>query len=315
MKRLMALTALITWLAVLPAFGMEWQWLNEMRTAIQQRDYQGEFLHRRGDQTSVYAIAHATRDGEPVELLQQLDGDMIEILRQGNRLVCYYPKGSEDLVDRAVPAAPFSQMGPMQLERIAESYKAEAMGEARVAGRDARVITLMADEWRYRHKLWVDKASGLLLQSEIQTADGTLLEQFRYTRITVGGPISDEALQPSLAKAQVRQQTLFMPEPTQPDTEGFVTEPGWLPPMFKLEMTERHENSDGWMEKRVYSDGLATFSVFVEPSMGGKPLGSQARMGATTAVMTEQGDYMITVIGEIPPETARRLLTSVRRVQ
>lgn len=306
---------LIALLVSIPAHGMEWQWLNEMRTSIQQLNYQGEYLHRRGDETSVYAIAHATRDGEPVELLQQLDGDMIEVLREGNRVVCYYPKGSEDLVDRAVPAAPFSQMGPMQLDRIAESYQAMAMGEARVAGRDARVVSLSADEWRYHHKLWLDKATGLLLQSEIRDRDGIVLEQFRYTRLTVGEPVSDEALQPSLAKARVRQQTQYRSEPEQPDDDGFRTEPGWLPAMFKLEMTERYQSNEGWMEKRVYSDGLATFSLFVEPAMDDKPMASQARMGATSAVMQQQGDLMVTVIGEIPPRTARRLLGSVQRVQ
>ncbi|GGX69803.1 MucB/RseB C-terminal domain-containing protein [Saccharospirillum salsuginis] len=312
MKRLLLV---IVCLMSMPAFAMEWQWLNEMRSAIRDMSYQGEYLHRRGDETSVFSIAHATRDGEAVELLQQLDGSMIEVLREGDRVVCYYPKGSEDLVDRAIPAAPFSQMGPMQLERIAKSYRAMAMGEARVAGRDARVVSLSADDWRYQHKLWLDKATGLLLQSEIRGQDGTVLEQFRYTRLTIGEPVSDQALQPSLAKAQVRQQTQYRSEPEQPDAGGFVTEPGWLPPMFELEMTERHTGSDGWMEKRVYSDGLATFSVFVEPAMDEDPMDSQARMGATHAVMQQQGDLMVTVIGEIPVETARRLLSSVQRVQ
>lgn len=306
---------IIALLLTTPAFGMEWQWLDTMRTAIQQRAYQGEYLHRRGDETSVYAIAHTTRDGQPVELLRQLDGDMIEVVRQGNRIVCYYPKGAEDLVDRAVPAAPFSQMGPMQLDRIAKSYQAMAMGTARVAGRDARVVTLTADEWRYSHKLWLDETSGLLLQSEIRDRNGAVLEQFRYTRLSVGEPIPEQALRPDLEKAQVRQQTQYVAEPEAPDDREFITEPSWLPAMFELEMTERHANADGWMEKRVYSDGLATFSVFVEPAMDDQSMGSQARMGATSALMQQQNDWMVTVIGEIPLETARRLLGSVQRVQ
>jgi len=312
MKRLFLV---VVCLMSMPAFAMEWQWLEEMRSAIRNMSYQGEYLHRRGDETSVFSIAHATRNGNVVELLQQLDGNMIEVLREGDRVVCYYPKGSEDLVDRAIPAAPFSQMGPMQLERIATSYQAMAMGEARVAGRDARVVSLSADDWRYHHKLWLDKATGLLLQSEIRSQDGTVLEQFRYTRLTVGEPVSDQALQPSLAKAQVRQQTQYRAEPEQPDAGGFVAEPGWLPPMFELEMTERHTGSEGWVEKRVYSDGLSTFSLFVEPAMDDDPMDSQARMGATHAVMQQHGDLMVTVIGEIPSETARRLLSSVERVQ
>lgn len=297
-----------------PAQAMEWQWLSEMRAAIQNASYQGEYLHRRGDQTSAYAIAHTVRDGEPVERLQQLDGAMIEVVRRGNRLVCYYPQGAEDQIDRPVPAAPFSQVGPMALDRIADSYQAQSAGRARVAGREARVVTLSADQWRYSHRLWLDVATGLLLQSEILGAEQEVLEQFRYTRLSVGGPISEAELEPSLAGEATRQQTLFQPAMETPDVRGFVTEPGWLPPMFKLTMAERQVSADGWLEKRVYSDGLATFSLFVEPAMAAGP-DSLVRMGATTALMGAADDLTVTVIGEIPRATAERLRDSVRRLQ
>lgn len=312
MKRLVLLFSL---LGAIPGFAMEWQWLNEMRTAIQQLNYQGEFLHRRGDQTSVYAIAHSVRNGEPVELLRQLDGDMIEVLRQGNRLDCFYPEGSEDLLGSPVPAAPFSQVGAMDLDRIAQSYHAEAIGEARVAGNEARVITLSADSWRYSRKLWVDKDSGLLLQSEIRNSEGTVLEQFRYTRLTVGEPIPDEALVPTLKGNQVRRQTLYRPKPEAPDASAFRTELVWRPAMFKLIMAESKGGERQWMEKRVYSDGLATFSVFVEPASKSNLASTEARIGATSAVVAERQGLVVTVIGEVPASTLHRLLDSVSRVQ
>lgn len=297
-----------------PTQAMEWDWLRQMRDAIQNASYQGEYLHRRGDQTSVYAIAHTLRDGEPVERLQQLDGAMIEVIRRGNRLVCYYPAGAEDQLSRPIPAAPFSQVGPMALDRLAQTYQAESIGEARVAGRTARVLTLSADDWRYRHRLWLDRDTALLLQSEILSAEGDILEQFRYTRLSVGGPVPDAALQPTLNGSNGRQQALVQPPMPTPDTESFVTELNWLPPMFKLTMAERDVLADGWREKRVYSDGLATFSVFVEPVMAAEP-DSLVRMGATTALMSDSKGLTVTVIGEIPRATAERLRDSVSRLQ
>lgn len=307
---LMVLSLTLAW----PAQAMEWQWLSQMRDAIQNASYQGEYLHRRGDQTSAYSIAHTVRDGEPVERLQQLDGAMIEVIRRGNRLVCYYPAGAEDQLARPIPAAPFSQVGPMALDRLAQSYQAEAVGEARVAGRSARVITLTADPWRYTHRLWLDRDTGLLLQSEILSSDDEILEQFRYTRLSVGGPVPESALQPTLSGSNGRQQALVQPPMPVPDTESFLTELSWMPPMFKLTMAQRDASADGWLEKRVYSDGLATFSVFIEPAMAAEP-DSLVRMGATTALMSEIDGLTVTVIGEIPRATAERLRDSVSRLQ
>lgn len=309
-----AFAILLGLLLAWPVQAMEWQWLSQMRDAIQNASYQGEYVHRRGDQTSAYAIAHSLRDGEPVERLQQLDGAMIEVVRRGNTLVCYYPAGAEDQIDRPIPAAPFSQVGPMALDRLAQSYQAMASGEARVAGREARVVTLSADQWRFTHRLWLDRDTGLLLQSEILGNDGEVLEQFRYTRLSVGGPIADAALEPTLGGATGRQQTRIQSLMPTPDTDGFVTTLSWMPPMFKLTMAERQTSVDGWLEKRVYSDGLATFSMFVEPAMAAEP-DSLVRMGATTALMSEVEGLTVTVIGEIPRITAERLRDSVSRLQ
>ncbi|WP_108125962.1 MucB/RseB C-terminal domain-containing protein [Saccharospirillum mangrovi] len=311
MRALLVVLALgLSW----PVQAMEWEWLDQMRDAIQNASYQGEYVHRRGDQTSAYAIAHTVRDGEPVERLQQLDGAMIEVIRHGNQVVCYYPAGAEDQIDRPIPAAPFSQVGPMALDRLAQSYQAQAQGEARVAGRQARILTLSADAWRYSHRLWLDQDTGLLLQSEILSADGEVLEQFRYTRLSVGGPIAESALQPTIAGSTGRQQSrVQMPMP-EPNTDAFVTTLSWMPPMFKLTMAERTVSADGWLEKRVYSDGLATFSMFVEPAMAAEP-DSLVRMGATTALMSDINGLTVTVIGEIPRVTAERLRDSVSRLQ
>lgn len=69
------------------------------------------------------------------------------------------------------------------------------------------------------------------------------------------------------------------------------------------------------MEKRVYSDGLATFSVFVEPAAKSNLASAEARIGATSAVVAERQGLVVTVIGEILPSTLHRLLGSVTRVQ
>jgi sigma-E factor negative regulatory protein RseB len=68
----------------------------------------------------------------------------------------------------------------------------------------------------------------------------------------------------------------------------------------------------------MYNDGLAAFSVFIEdmPATGG---GEQvSRRGGTVAVaqpleVPEDHTRLVTVVGEIPTGTAKRIAASVKR--
>lgn len=294
---------------MLPAQAMEWQKLDAMRQAIQEQNYRGEYLHRRGDQSSVYSIVHQYADGESIELLRQLDGDMIEILREDNQVTCYLPKGSESALNHAVPAAPFSQVEALDLQRIARNYDAEMIGTERVAGYMTNIIELSGDDWRYKQRLWLEQESHLLLQSELMDVDGSVLEQFRFTRLELGVPIDRGELIPTLRGQQnVLRQTESMERNASANDGAFVSELDWLPVGYELTHSERKSKGRGWLEQRTYSDGLTSFSVFVEK---GEAMDTQqsalAKMGATSALMTIKDGLSVTVIGEIPGKTAKSI--------
>jgi sigma-E factor negative regulatory protein RseB len=288
---------------------MEWKQLDSMRIAIQELNYRGEFLHRRGDETSVYSIVHQFKDQQSTELLRQLDGDMVEVLRQGDKMICYYPEGSEEALNHAVPAAPFSQVGALELDGISKNYKAMQIGQARVAGYQTNIIELTGDEWRFRQRFWLEQETNVLLQSELMSLDGEVLEQFRFTRIELGAAIIASELVPSLeGDTNARQQSAFKTSPVSVDDTQFLSQPSWLPSGYVLTHTSQKNNAKGWLEQRTYSDGLTSFSIFVE---SGKqqthPSSALAKMGATTALMTFKDDLAVTIIGEIPGKTAKQI--------
>jgi sigma-E factor negative regulatory protein RseB len=289
--------------------AMEWKQLDSMRIAIQELNYRGEFLHRRGDDTSVYSIVHQYKNQQSTELLQQLDGDMVEVLRQGDRMVCYYPEGSEEAINHAVPAAPFSQVGELELDRIATNYKAMKVGQARVAGYQTNIIELTGDGWRFRQKFWLEQQTNLLLQSELIDLNGEVLEQFRFTRIELGVDITEKELVPSLeGDVNARQQSAFKTTQTMADDSEFLSQLQWLPSGYELTHTSQKTDANGWLEQRTFSDGLTSFSVFVESGQSSVNQSSAlAKMGATTALMTAKNDLAITVIGEIPDKTAKQI--------
>jgi negative regulator of sigma E activity len=62
----------------------------------------------------------------------------------------------------------------------------------------------------------------------------------------------------------------------------------------------------------VYSDGLVTVSVFVEPASGVRPLGLLQQGGVNVFVRDADG-YVVTVLGEAPATTIRQIANSVSR--
>jgi len=90
----------------------------------------------------------------------------------------------------------------------------------------------------------------------------------------------------------------------------------WLPPGFMLTQRSHHPMpSDAVdVEHLVFTDGLATVSVYVEPESPGKePLTGHSSMGAVNAHGSRSGDYRITVVGEVPRATVERIGTSMQR--
>ena len=66
----------------------------------------------------------------------------------------------------------------------------------------------------------------------------------------------------------------------------------------------------------LYDDGLARFSVFLEPLNGASVTDTRTQLGPTVAVSrrltTPDGEMMVTVVGEIPIGTAERIALSMR---
>jgi sigma-E factor negative regulatory protein RseB len=63
----------------------------------------------------------------------------------------------------------------------------------------------------------------------------------------------------------------------------------------------------------VFTDGIASVSVFVEPR---KPDAKQAegptRVGSSSAFSTVVDDHQITAVGEVPPNTVQFIATQVK---
>jgi sigma-E factor negative regulatory protein RseB len=102
------------------------------------------------------------------------------------------------------------------------------------------------------------------------------------------------------------------PQQVQALSKGPEWDIGWIPEGFLT--TDAAPLAS---PRKSYTDGLASFSVFLEPlSAAIKPGEGVQREGSTVAYtrgrVLQQRPMLVTVLGEIPTNTARMVADSVR---
>ncbi|MCG6576582.1 RNA polymerase subunit sigma [Pseudomonas sp. AF32] len=294
------------WCAV-PAYADEAQdWLNRLSQAEQQQSFQGTFVYERNGSFSTHNIWHRAQDGKVRERLLQQDGSAQEVLRVDGRTQCVSGALAPGLGNAEGTAR---ALDPQKLKNW---YELAVVGRSRVAGRPAVILSLTPrDQHRYAFELHLDKETGLPLKSLLLNDKGQLLERFQYTRLNTVEP-SESELQ---ASAECKAVTQGAGKST---TAKAAWHSDWLPPGFELtgSTVRKDPDTNVQVNSLMYDDGLARFSVFLEPLNGATVTDTRTQLGPTAAVSrrltTPQGEMMVTVVGEIPIGTAERIALSMR---
>ena len=291
------------------------EWFVRMTDAMRTEAYEGTLVYGHGDRIETMELLHGNVDGTEYERLRVLNGQPFEILREGTRVTCIWPSQHKARTLRR-PGDPLAPRPPSDLRELPDQYRASAVGDARVAGRDAQVIHITAaDEFRYGYRMWIDRATGLLLRSDLVDGSGKVYERFMFTRLEPLESVSVERFQRSLEGMEYTRHD-DAPDPTRLDNPEWQV--GELPSGFQL-VSHRSEAMPPHgmaVQHSVYTDGLASVSVFIEPpDADAMPLEGLSRMGAVHAFGRRADGHQVTVVGEVPAATVERIATSVRRVR
>lgn len=302
--RAIAFIALLGWLTTPVQAADAQDWLQRMAKSSQQ-SFHGTFVYERNGNFSTHAVWHKAGAEGVRERLLQLDGPAQEVLRVDGRPQCMSGGLADELPD--------VQWSARQLDAalLEQRYDLRILGRSRVAGRSAVVLGLMPrDQHRYAFELHLDEATALPLKSLLISEKGQLLERFQFIDLELGDALSEAALQPGAACKPVNFSKVA--ELAQP------WHAGWLPPGFELNQSLQRAGpaSSDPVACLMYGDGLARFSVFLEPLHGVAVEDSRRQMGPTAVVSrrmaTAEGDVMVTVVGEIPLGTAERVALSMQ---
>ena len=329
--RLVQCTALGALLAALPLLAAAAEdprvWLEKMSRALATRNYDGTFFHLIDGRVETMRIVHRYQGGQVTEKLQSLEGSGREYIRNDDHLTCYLPDKHTILEEMVQNHGPFLNSLPRFGGGADRFYRIDSLPDARVLGKAVRVIAVNPkDSYRFGYRLWLDRQTAMPLKTQICDARGRVLEQILFARLDMPKTIPDRDLTPTVSTAGMRRVVQGATEDAPAAVVQFRASE--LPPGFHLTVagTQTLGGARRPAEHLVYSDGLATVSVFVEPRHGASPVADVpvgaaaarppmhglARVGSGFAFATVVEGQQVTAVGEVPAETLEFIAHSVK---
>lgn len=279
-------------------------WLQRLAQAGKQ-SFQGTFIYERNGSFSTHAIWHQGGAAGTSERLLQLDGAAQEIVRVAGRPECVSGALADQVADVQLPS------GYLDAAQLEQRYEVRLLGASRVAGRSATVLAMIPrDQYRYAFELHLDDETALPLKSLLISEKGQLLERLQFVSLEPHEQLDDAVLKPTSNCQPVSYSKV---EQVTPNWRA-----GWVPPGFELTQAMQRSGSVSGqpVASLLYGDGLARFTVFLEPLDGAGAEDARTQLGPTAVVSrritTDSGDVMVTVVGEIPMGTAERVALSMQ---
>jgi len=289
-------------------------WLDRMNAALEQLNYEGTFVHVHGGNTETLRIIHRNVDGVVAERIVSLDGVGREIIREADNIRCILPDRKVVLLEERPEINPLVSALPSYSQKLEAHYRFKVYSTDRVANRQTQVVGIMPrDEYRYGYVLWLDWETAMPLKSRLWGENKEIVEEIHFTSIEFPDSIPDAALQATIVTDGF---TLFSsPKFSDEITKGIPWRVAQLPDGFHLTATTHNPmaGSKYPVEHMVFSDGLATVSVFIEdPKTEAEVTEGYSSVGSTNAFSLTVDGRKVTAVGEVPRRTVESIATSLQ---
>ena len=303
--------------ALSPADGNHW--LARIQQAAANTSYQGTLVFSAGGVVSSSRITHIFDGRQRYERIEVLDGRARVQYRHNEQTLTVWPASKQARIEQRDPVAEFPAL-PASQQRALEHYEMSLLPRDRIAGREAEVLLLKPrDKLRFAQRLWADRDSGLLLRNDLLGPGGETLESSVFSDVQLAGKWSAETVLGPMKRLDGFRVQRPQADRTQPDAEGWTLArpvPGFALVGCSKRPIDTSPDADApagglssgpvQVLQSVFSDGLAHVSVFIEPfdvARHKQPMGTS--LGATHTMTHRQGDWWLTVVGEVPMATVQ----------
>ena len=282
-----------------------------MSAADKGSNYEGIFVLRKSDKMVAMHVVHGVDDRGVWESMEVLNGEARKIVRHNNEVVSIYPDRKLVTVSKMGDKPGLHPILPENLDKLGNYYTVSKTGEDRIAGRETSVLDVTPkDAYRYGYRYWLDNETRVLLKCDLLDENGAIVEQMMYTAFYDHAGVPPSAFDAPELQGYTRK-TLNEGSASQVNT-------GWrprrMPQGFMLTQSTRRSDEGSNALHLVYSDGLASVSVFIEPGQASAHrLAGPSNMGALNAYGKQIDGMQITVMGEVPEATVAAIAESMER--
>lgn len=291
-----------------------WIVLDKAAHAARELSYKGVFIYQSGVNSRSVEITHMNSGKDEYSRIVMLDGSPREVLSQGADVVIFSPKNEKVVIEKRRGQNMFPALFPANMDAIKVSYQAR-MGEVeRVGGREGQIVYLdPRDHYRYSYKFWADREYGLLLKSLTSNERNQMMEQITFNQLSLLGTQNMDWFQPSVdsKKAYVMEEGT-VPISTSNEVGSWTLTD--LPAGFRKidQLKRRVRGKKTPVNQIIFSDGLASVSLFIEPlAKGARPKMGHTVMGATNFYANVTDGHQIMVVGEVPEVTVTQIANAV----
>ena len=316
MKRLPLVFAL--YLLALPLHAADREareWLERMSEAFATGNYDGRFFYLRDSRSQTMRIIHRVHRGKVTERILSLDGSGREVIRDEKEVTYYLPDKRLVLVeqrteDSALPALPIYNSDLEQHYNIEKG----AVGKANLR-KTQLILVQPRDQYRYGYKLWLDYETAMPLKSQLVNRKGEVIEQMLFAELNLRDRIPVSELKPSVAADDFRWVRQDAQQARVIDS-GIAWNVVRVPAGFRLTASRVQiiAGSKDPVRHLVYSDGLASVSVFIEPrTASAEPMQGLAKVGAAFAFSRDVDGHRVIAVGEVPAATVEAIAAGVTK--
>jgi len=309
------LTLLVVALVSTPAMAdPAMDWVQRMSVAMRELDYRGDFVYLHENQLESMRISHYKDENGEKERLISLNGEAREVIRDNQNLTCIWPSSRKVVVDFSRKNTFSPIFIPEDIVRLEKFYEMKLLGKDRVAGMSTVVVHISPrDKYRYGIKFWISDQNGLMLKSNLINEEGKVVEEVMFTSLKL---FDGEEKLVIDTMPKIDESFTLVRYHSGDSSKSFAADNSWqlsaAPGGFWRESVLKRQipGTDLFVHQMVYTDGLASLSIFIEQQTSDTSSGMSS-MGAVNAYIRIVNNHSVTAIGEVPAITVKQLAESV----
>jgi len=293
------------------------QWLERLHQASRNRAYIGTFVVSTDSEIASSKIWFVCDGRQQFERIEALTGAPRITMRRNDEVATFLPERQLVLKYRREALRLFPGLLRAPGSRIEDFYSARSLGSERVAGLEADVVEFVPkDGLRFGYRIWSERRTGLMVKMQTRNPQTRVLEQVAFIELQLDAPVRIETLAHQFEHSsgfRVQQQVQRQSTAAEQGWRLRSEVPGFQPMAFNLRGPSiAAATTAQW----VFSDGLASVSLFIENFDAQRHTREAARSyGATQILSRRVGEHWVTALGEVPPETLTLLVQSLERVR